>query len=131
HCAEFRYRTEATRIEVVAGRARAVLTADGDRIPADVVVVNADLPAGYRQLLDPGWAPRRLDRLRYSPSCVLLHAGSRRGYPQLAHHTLFFGRAWRSTFTELIDTGRLMSDPSFLVSNPSGTDPSLAPAGRH
>jgi phytoene desaturase len=131
HGAEFRYCTEATRIEVVAGRARAVRTGDGERIPADVVVVNADLPAGYRQLLDPDWAPRRLDRLRYSPSCVLLHAGSRRGYPQLAHHTLFFGRAWRSTFREVIETGRLMSDPSFLVSNPSGTDPSLAPAGRH
>jgi phytoene desaturase len=131
HGAEFRYGVEANRIEVAGGRAIAVHAGDGERIPADVVVVNADLPTAYRRLLDPGRAPRRLDRLRYSPSCVLLHAGSRRRYSQLAHHTIFFGRAWRSTFREIIDDGRLMSDPSFLVSNPSGTDPTLAPAGRH
>lgn len=131
HGAEFRYGTRASRIEVSGGRARAVHTTDGERIPADVVVVNADLPTAYRELLEPQHAPRRLDRLRYSPSCLLLHAGSSHGYPELAHHTIFFGQAWRSTFTEIIDRGRLMSDPSFLVSNPSRTDPSLAPAGRH
>lgn len=131
HGAEFRYGTRASRIEVSGGRARAVHTSDGERIPADVVVVNADLPTAYRELLEPQHAPRRLDRLRYSPSCLLLHAGSSREYPELAHHTIFFGQAWRSTFTEIIDRGRLMSDPSFLVSNPSRTDPSLAPAGRH
>jgi phytoene desaturase len=131
HGARFRYGTQACRIEVAGGRARAVHTTDGERIPADVVVVNADLPTAYRQLLESRYRPRRLDRLRYSPSCLLLHAGSRRGYEQLAHHTIFFGRAWRSTFRQIIDEGRLMSDPSFLVSNPSRTDPALAPAGRH
>jgi phytoene desaturase len=131
HGVQFRYGTPASRIEVSGGRARAVQTADGQRFPADVVVVNADLPTAYRQLLEPRHAPRRLDRLRYSPSCLLLHAGSSRGYPELAHHTIFFGQAWRSTFAEIIDNGRLMSDPSFLVSNPSRTDPTLAPAGRH
>ena len=129
HGAEFRYRTEAIRIEVAGGRARAVHTGDGERIPADVVVVNGDPATAYRQLLHPDRQPRR--RLRYSPSCVLLHVGSRQGYPQLAHHTIFFGKAWRSTFDEVIRDGRLMSDPSFLVSYPSGTDPALAPAGRH
>ncbi len=131
HGAEFHYGTEATRIEVIGGRARAVHTADGRRIPADVVVVNADLPTAYQRLLAPEHRPRRLSRLRYAPSCALLHVGSNRGYPQLAHHTIFFGRAWRSTFSEIISAGRLMSDPSFLVSNPSCTDPALAPAGRH
>ncbi|MFL6161987.1 MAG: phytoene desaturase family protein [Jatrophihabitantaceae bacterium] len=131
HGARFRYGTEASRIEVVGGRARAVHTTDGERIPADVVVVNADLPTAYRELLEPRHTPRRLARLRYSPSCLLLHAGSSRCYPELAHHTIFFGQAWWSTFAEIIDRGRLMSDPSFLVSNPSQTDPTLAPAGRH
>ena len=34
-------------------------------------------------------------------------------------------------FDELIDERRLMSDPSFLVTNPTHSDPSLAPAGKH
>jgi phytoene desaturase len=127
----FRYNTTVTSIEVQGGRASAVHTADGDRIPADVVVVNADLPTAYQELLPPGYTPRRVRRLRYSPSAVVLHAGSSASYPDAAHHTINFGAAWESTFDQLIDRGELMSDPSFLVTQPTLTDPSLAPAGRH
>ena len=130
HGVSFRYGTTATRIEVHNGRAVAVHTADGERIAADAVVVNADLPTAYEQLLPPEYAPRRLAGLAYSPSCVLLHVGSRARYPQLAHHSIFFGAAWEQTFREIIDQGEVMSDPSFLVSNPSATDSSLAPEGR-
>src|SRR6476469_7480520 len=38
HGVRFRYNTSVERIEVSGGRARAVITADGDRVPADVVV---------------------------------------------------------------------------------------------
>jgi phytoene desaturase len=131
HGAEFRYGTRADRIEVTAGRAQAVHTSAGDRIAADAVVVNADLPTAYQELLPPQYRPRRLAKLQYSPSCFLLHAGSAGSYPGLAHHNIYFGRAWRQTFDEIIDRGQLMSDPSFLVSNPSRTDPTLAPPGRH
>ncbi|MEO6503356.1 MAG: phytoene desaturase family protein [Jatrophihabitantaceae bacterium] len=130
HGVTFRYRTKADRIEVSGDRAVAVHTCDGERIAADAVVVNADLPTAYEQLLPDQFRPRRLARLRYSPSCVLVHAGSTAHYPELAHHSIFFGQAWRTTFSEIIDQGRLMSDPSFLVSNPSQTDSSLAPPGR-
>lgn len=130
HGVSFRYRTKVERIEVAGGRAQAVRTTDGERIAADVVVVNADLPTAYQQLLPAEYRPRRLDRLRFSPSCVLLHAGSSNSYPDLAHHSIFFGTAWQQTFAEVIEHGRLMSDPSFLVSNPSRSDPALAPAGR-
>jgi len=107
-----------------------VRTAAGERIPADVVVLNPDLPVAYWDLL-PGPAPRRLDRLRYSPSCVLLHVGSRAGYSRIAHHNIHFGRAWAGVFRDVIDRGRLMTDPSLLVTSPSRADPELAPPGRH
>lgn len=129
HGVQFRYSDRVDRIEVAAGRARAVHTAAGERIPADVVVINADLPTAYDQLLPAQYRPRRLRRLRYSPSCVLMHVGSLATYPELAHHTIFFGHAWRETFREVIDQERLMSDPSFMVSNPSQTDATLAPGG--
>jgi phytoene desaturase len=130
HGVVFHYRRKVERIEVSGDRARAVHTCDGERLAADAVVVNADLPTAYEQLLPAQFRPRRLPRLRYSPSCVLVHAGSTTHYPDLAHHSIFFGQAWRTTFSEIIDEGRLMSDPSFLVSNPSRTDSSLAPPGR-
>jgi phytoene desaturase len=70
-------------------------------------------------------------RLHYSPSAVVLHAGSRAAYEHAAHHTIEFGTAWKSTFDEIIDRGQVMSDPSFLLTTPTHTDPSLAPAERH
>ncbi|GAA3305049.1 hypothetical protein GCM10020295_57760 [Streptomyces cinereospinus] len=70
-------------------------------------------------------------RLTHAPSAVVLHAGTDRTWPQLAHHTLSFGARWRRTFDELTRTGDLMSDPSLLITRPTATDPGLAPPGRH
>jgi len=126
----FRYGTEVTRVETRNGRATAVHTAGGERISADVVVLNPDLPVAYRELLGPAATPRPVGSQRYSPSCFLLLAGSRAAYSQLAHHNVHFGRAWRDVFTELIDRHQLMSDPSMLVTNPTYSDPDLAPPGR-
>ncbi len=130
HGVDFRYSTRVERIEITHGRATAVVTDEGERIAADVVVVNADLPTAYDDLLPPEYTPRRVGRLTYSPSCALLHVGSSARYPDLAHHTISFGQAWRTTFSEIIDRGEVMSDPSILVSNPSATDESLAPQGK-
>jgi phytoene desaturase len=131
HGVSFSYGVTVSRIETRGGRATAVLTADGTRIPASAVVVNADVGTAYRTLLPDARAPRRLARARYSPSCLLLHVGADWSSPALAHHNIHFGHAWRSTFTELVRDGVPQTDPSILVCHPSGTDPTLAPAGRH
>jgi phytoene desaturase len=131
HGVTVRYHTEVIRVETYAGQARAVHTRTGERIPADVVVLNPDLPVAYRSLLPAAVPPRRLQHLRYSPSCLVLHVGSTQPYGQIAHHNLHFGRAWTATFDDVTRRGRLMRDPSLLVSNPTRTDPTLAPAGHH
>ena len=125
----FRYRTEVTSIERSGTRAVAVHTSDGERIPADVFVLNPDLPVAYRDLL--GKQPWSVRRLTYSPSCFLMLAGSSAEYSKIAHHNIHFGRTWRGVFDELIDQQRLMSDPSLLVTNPTRSDPTLAPDGKH
>jgi phytoene desaturase len=129
HGVTIHYGADVTRVEVLGRRATGVVTADGRRFPADAVVLNPDLPAAYGLTGHPGPTGRR--RLRYSPSCVVLHAGSTQAYRRIAHHNIHFGRSWRATFDEVIDRGRPMSDPSILLTNPSRTDPSLAPDGRH
>ncbi len=127
HGVAMRYGTAVAHVETRAGRAVAVVTAEGERIPADAVVLNPDTAAAHALLPGPG--PRR--RLRYSPSCVVLHIGSDAAYAKAGHHNIHFGKPWRRTFEEIISEGRLMSDPSLLVTNPSRTDPSVAPAGQH
>ena len=130
HGVELRYGTSVSRVLVEHGRAVGVETADGERIAADVVVLNPDLPVAYRELLPPEATPRRVKGLAYSPSCFLMLAGSTQSYSKVAHHNIHFGKSWRGVFDELIDKQQLMSDPSVLVTNPTRSDRSLAPAGK-
>jgi phytoene desaturase len=134
HGAEIVYERTATGLErhggrVVAVRHRATDDPSGptERLECDAVVLTPDLPVVHRLL---GRRPRRPVPLRYSPSAVVLHAGLATARPEAAHHTISFGRAWKSTFREIITDGKLMSDPSLLVTRPTATDPSLAPPGR-
>ncbi|MFI0787565.1 phytoene desaturase family protein [Streptomyces lydicus] len=125
--AAFRYGHPVTRLERSGGRITAVVT-EHERLACDAVVLTPDLPVVYGLL---GRRPRRPLRLRHAPSAVVLHAGSERTWPGTAHHTLSFGAAWERTFDELTRTGRLMSDPSLLLTRPTLSDPGLAPPGRH
>lgn len=128
HGVRFRYSTTVEQVELVGTRAVAVRTTDGERIRCDSVVLNPDLPIAYRDLL--GFEPWQVRRLTYSPSAYLMLAGSSASYDRLAHHNIHFGTAWQGVFDELIDQGRLMSDPSILVTNPTHSDPALAPPGK-
>jgi phytoene desaturase len=119
----FRYDTAVDGLETSGRRVSAVRLVDGDRLPADAVVVTSDQP----HTLVPGLRPPR--RPVYSPSCVALHLGVRTELPGRAHHTISFGNSWRGVFEELTRDGLPMSDPSLLISMPSRTDRSLAPTG--
>ncbi len=128
HGVDFKYNTTVSKIEVTNGRAKAVLTDDGQRIECDAVILNPDLPVAWRDLL--GKTPLSVKRLTYSPSCVTLLVGSSKQYDFAAHHNIHFGKSWEGVFDELIKKKKLMSDPSILVTIPSKDDPSLAPAGK-
>jgi phytoene desaturase len=134
--AEVRYRSPVSRILRGAGGAVTGVelggdeTGDGagDRLPADAVVCNLDLPVAYRTLLGGVEAPRAARRGRYSPSCVVWTAGVRGAPPAgSAHHNLHFGSGWDREFRALIDAGTCMPDPSILVTLPSLDDAGLAP----
>ena len=112
------------------GAVRGVGMADGRSVDADAVVCTVDTPVAYRELLPGLHPPRRVGRPRYSPSAVVWHVGTRGAPgPEVAHHNIHFGREWGPSFRALIRDGRLMPDPSLLVSVPTLTDPSLAPSG--
>jgi phytoene desaturase len=135
---EFVYDTRVMATTWSGDRVVELQSADGRSWSADAVVMTLDRPAAF-EVLDR--APRRQrqagpgrsvtarpDTTRYSPSCVVLAAGVSATWPDVAHHTMNFGRAWSQVFDDL-EAGRMMRDPSFLVSLPSVTDPGLAPAG--
>ncbi len=124
----FRYGAAVTALDRAGDRITAVRTAQGERIGCDAVVLTTELPQTYALL---GRQPRRVLRLRAAPSAVVMHVGCRAASAaDAAHHSILFGGAWERTFTDIIDDGRLMTDPSLLVTRPTASDPSLAPDGR-
>jgi phytoene desaturase len=128
---EFVYDTRVARTTWRGDRVTGLSSLDGRTWAADAVVMALDRPAALTILEHASGRPltRRPARTRYSPSCVVLAAGvSRQWLPAAAHHTMHFGHAWSQVFDDL-DAGRLMRDPSFMISFPSVTDPGLAPAG--
>ncbi|MEI6404279.1 MAG: phytoene desaturase family protein [Actinomycetes bacterium] len=128
HGVNFKYNTTVSRVRLQGDKALGVETTNGEFIPADVVVLNPDLPVAYRDLL--GVSKWSVNRLKYSPSCYLMLAGSSIKYDHISHHNIHFGESWRGVFDELINTKTLMTDPSVLVTNPTHGDSRLAPDGK-
>ncbi len=130
---QFRFDTNVERVMRANGSIGAVTgvrLSGGEIMPADVVVLNADLPVAYSELLPDIQAPRLARKGHFSPSCALWLAGIKGPRPAgVAHHNILFGSTWHESFTELLDNGDRMSDPSRLVTIPTVTDPTLAPDG--
>lgn len=107
HGISIRYQSEVNGWESAGGRVTAARTLDGERIPADAVVI-------------PG---RRRGR---GASHLVLHLGSSARYSRIAHHNLHFGTAWKAARHQVLQRGELMGDPTLLVSSPGLTDPGAA-----
>ena len=120
-------------IEVERGQVVGIALAGGERLPARVVVSNADVANTYRKLL-PGvrrrkWTDRRLARMRYSMGLFVLHFGTDRTWPELAHHTIVLTERYRELLADIFDQKILADDFSLYLHAPTRTDPSLAPPG--
>jgi len=130
---EIRLATPATRIHVSDGRVRGVRTAAGEDLEADLVVSNGDLSWTYQHLIArehrPHNSDRKLQRMRYSMSLFLIYFGTRRLYPDLAHHTILLGSRYEGLLEDVFRRGRLAPDMSLYLHAPTRSDPSLAPPG--
>jgi phytoene desaturase len=122
------------RIDVERGRAVAVRTAAGERIPCAFVVSNADPSRTYRTMLGEAHRRRnrnaRVRRVRSSMSLFVGHFGVRRTYPDLAHHTILLGERYRGLLDDIFRRRILADDFSLYLHAPTRTDPSMAPPGR-
>jgi phytoene desaturase len=134
--ATFRMNSAVRRVLVESGRAIGVELETGERIFADAVVVNADLPYAATTLIEERWragtrlSNRALDRAQYSCSTFMLYLGLDRVYDQLPHHLIYLSNAARRTDRDaLTDRYADLEDPPFYVLNANVTDRAGAPAG--
>ena len=131
--AEIRLGAEVAEITVADGAADGVRLASGERVEADIVVSNACSAWTYRHLVAPShrrrWTDRRIERARYSMSLFVWYFGTRRQYPDVAHHTILLGPRYRALLRDIFRRKVLADDFSLYLHRPTATDPSLAPPG--
>ncbi len=134
--ATVRMSSPVKRVLVEGGKAVGVELASGEKLTADVVVVNADLPYAATQLVDEQWrqgtrlSNQALGKAKYSCSTFMLYLGLDTVYRELPHHLIYLSDAARRTDrAALDDVAPDLDDPPFYVANPTVTDPAGAPAG--
>jgi phytoene desaturase len=125
----FSFGADVVGIDAGSDGVTGVLLRDGSRVPADVVIANADASHVYGDLLGDVRAARARRRLRAAtPSLsgfVMLLAVEGRT-PGLRHHNVWFPRRYDDEFDAVFGrTARPVPDPTVYVCAPD--DPAMRP----
>jgi phytoene desaturase len=117
--AEIRLNCPVDRVE-----GNEVVLESGERLTADAVVVNADLPYAERELLKEKRKPRKS-----SCSAYVMYIDYKGSLPKLLHHNVFFGHDFKGNLDQIFTQLQLPEDPAFYVAVSARSDPAKAPAG--
>jgi len=110
-----------------------VITQDGTQISADRIICNGDPPTIYAEML-PAHKGKRKKALpdkvtRYSMGLYVLFFGTKKTYPNIAHHTIWMGKRYKKLLHDIFNRKILADDFSLYVHRPTATDASFAPEG--
>ncbi len=101
--------------------------------PADLVVCNADPHQVYRHMVPQKDRRKHTDfslKMRKpSMSLFVAYFGTKKTYPDLAHHTILLGPRYEELLKDIFHRRVLAKDFSLYLHAPTRTDASLAPEG--
>jgi phytoene desaturase len=128
-----RLNNEVRQIRVEDGRACGVELSDGEFLPADIVVSNADAAWTYRMMLPEAqrkrWTNRKVENSDFSMGLFVWYFGTDKRYDDVGHHTIMLGPRYRELLRDIFKRKVLAPDFSLYLHRPTATDPSLAPEG--
>ncbi|RYZ68091.1 MAG: phytoene desaturase, partial [Proteobacteria bacterium] len=135
-----RYQAEIDRITSDGGKVTGIRLKSGETFPADAIVSNADVVHTYRDMLkdEPKVQPttKKLEKMAQSMSLVVIYFGTKKRYPELAHHNVIFGPRYKGLLEQIFGKRakgaskvELPDDFSLYLHAPTVSDPSLAPEG--
>jgi phytoene desaturase len=128
-----RYQAETEQIITEDGKVTGVRLSSGETVPCDICVSNADVVHTYRDMLKETPVAqaktKKLLNMNQSMSLVVIYFGTKKRYPQLAHHNVLFGPRYKGLLKDIFSNGRLPEDFSLYLHAPTVSDPSLAPEG--
>ncbi|MFM1604649.1 MAG: phytoene desaturase family protein [Porticoccaceae bacterium] len=108
-------------------RAKGVRFSNNQVMDADIVVFGGDPETCYEHLLPK--TKRRLPRIKkqYSMGLFVLYFGTKKLYPEVAHHSIWMGPRFKELLAEIFDAKQMSEDFSLYVHRPTATDKSFAP----
>ena len=117
------------------GRIEKIESMNGKTFLADNIVFNGDPPTFYNEILkSSNFIKRRKKFLpekmtAYSMGMFVLFFGTKTQYPDIAHHSIWLGKRFKSLLKDIFDNKILSEDFSLYIHRPTATDQSFAPKG--
>lgn len=126
--------TESAVETMVVENGKAVgVRANGETLRGDFVVANSDAVETYRNLIEKKerriFTDKKLEKREPSCSGFVLLLGTKKKYPQLAHHNIFFSDDYRAEFDAIFRQKIPAPNPTVYICATSRTDETQAPAG--
>lgn len=121
---------DVAAIETSGKQTTGIRLTDGTIHNSDIIVSNMEVIPAYQKLLnEPASFTRKLKK--FAPACsgIVLHIGTNKLFPQLAHHNFFYSENQHKHFQTVFHKKQLPDDPTLYVVAPTRTDPSKAPEG--
>ncbi|PQE22892.1 Phytoene desaturase protein [Rutstroemia sp. NJR-2017a BBW] len=110
-----------------------VILESGEKLTADLVVVNADLVYAYNNLFPTSTSnsyATSLQKRAGSCSSISFYWALSGQVPQLNAHNIFLADEYRESFDSIFDRQSIPDEPSFYVNVPSRVDATAAPGGK-
>ncbi|KUP08263.1 phytoene desaturase [Bacillus coahuilensis m2-6] len=126
--------TKVSRIMTSGRRTTGIITDQGKRIDADIIVSNLEAIPCYETLLPKERknevALEDLQKFQPTVSGLVLLLGINRKYEQLAHHNFFFSNDPKKEFDQIFNKKQLADDPTVYIGISSKSDHTQAPEGK-
>jgi phytoene desaturase len=109
---------------------KSVLLESGEKLEADAVICNADLPYAEKHLLAKNAKTEAAAKNRkYSCSAYMMYVDYEGDLPDLLHHNIVLGKDFQGNLDQIFNKFEMPEDPAFYVAISSKTDEAKAPEG--
>lgn len=128
------YNTAVEEIVIDQQEAKGIQV-NGQLIPSDYVMCNADFPYAIKHLVKDQkakgkYTDKKVDKMKYSCSCFIMYLGMNKKYEDVKNmHNFVFAEDLDENLEDIF-SGEVLSDPSFYVYMGSKMDADLAPEGK-
>lgn len=127
---EYKFNFDVTEFGYTNKNIDSVVSENGQKVNADIVVMNGDyahselniLDKKYRTYDEKYWTSKKL-----GASAFIIYLGINKKLENLQHHNLFLDRDWKEHFKALNNSDKWPERPAYYVCAPSKTDKTVAP----